>query len=346
MSSRLSALQGHLSSPESRTPIRVVVTGAAGNIAYAILFHIGAGRMFGPNQPVDLRLLDIPAMADKIKGVEMEINDCAFPLIASMTCTTEYAVAFDACEYALLVGAKPRGPGMERKDLLTANAAIFAGQGKAINQYADRNVKVVVVGNPANTNALIASVNAPDIPAANFTALTRLDMNRAMSQISVKTGLTIASLRNVIIWGNHSKTQYPDISHATAVVQGRVLPLRSLVGDDAWVQNEFLTTVQNRGGAIIKARGMSSAASAANAVVDHVRDWFLGTAPGEVVSMGVPSDGSYGIPRGIVYSFPVRCFRGGRYEIVQGLSVDAFSRAKMDASTKELLEEKSQALGN
>jgi len=337
--------QTNAASKALKKPMKIVVTGAAGNIAYSILFQIGAGEMLGPNQPIELRLLDLPSMVGKLKGVEMELLDCAFPLLTKVVCTGDYEVAFKDVDIAILIGAKPRGAGMQRSDLLVDNGKIFAGQGQALNKFASRNVKVCVVGNPANTNALIASHYAPNIPKENFTALTRLDQNRAVAQVSLKTGVPIEKVKNVIIWGNHSKTQYPDINHATAIVGNRTLPLRSVINDEKWVQSEFLPTVQDRGAAILEARKLSSAASAANAAIDHVRDWFLGTPENTIVSMAVMSDGSYGIPKGLIFSFPV-VTTNGRYSIVQGLKIDAWSRSKLDATTKELLEEKQLALGS
>lgn len=307
---------------------------------------IGQGRMLGPNQRMNLKLLDIPPMAGKLNGVKMEVDDAAFALFDSVTATTDYAEAFKDADICLLIGARPRGPGMLRKDLLSANAGIFAGQGKAIGRWARPTVRVLVVGNPANTNAAVAAANAaPNIPAEQFTALTRLDQFRAVGQIAARAGVQVSRVRNVVIWGNHSATQYPDVSHAyIANADGSRTPVKEAVRDQAWLQGDFLTTVQKRGAAVIKARGLSSAASAANASIEHVRTWFLGTAPGEIVSMAVPSDGSYGVPKGVMCSFPVTC-SGGSYSIVQGLSVDAFSRGKIEISVKELLEERQAALG-
>jgi malate dehydrogenase len=315
-------------------PARVAITGAAGQIGYQLAFRIASGQMLGPDTPVILQLLEIPPALGALKGVEMELLDCAFPTLAGVIATDQPDQAFADAAYALLVGARPRGPGMERKDLLLENARIFSAQGKSLNANADRKVKVLVVGNPANTNALIALSNAPDLDHARFTAMTRLDHNRALSQLAAKTGASITEMRQMTIWGNHSATQYPDISHCTVAAR----PASSLV-DEAWVRDEFIPTVQQRGAAIIKARGASSAASAASAAIDHVRDWTLGSADGDWVSMAVPSDGSYGIAPGVVYSFPVRC-RGGRYEIVQGLELSEFSRERMQASEAELLEER------
>ncbi|MFU8821272.1 MAG: malate dehydrogenase [Gammaproteobacteria bacterium] len=315
-------------------PARVAITGAAGQIGYQLAFRIASGQLLGPDTPVILQLLEIPPALGALKGVEMELLDCAFPTLAGVVATDQPDVAFGDANYALLVGARPRGPGMERKDLLLENAKIFSAQGKSLNDNAHRKVKVLVVGNPANTNALIALSNAPDLDHARFTAMTRLDHNRALSQLAAKTGASVPSIRQMTIWGNHSATQYPDISHC--LVGGKPAP--SLV-DDAWVREDFIPTVQQRGAAIIKARGASSAASAASAAIDHVRDWALGSADGDWVSMAVPSDGSYGVAEGIVYSFPVRC-ANGRYEIVQGLDISEFSRERMQATEAELLEER------
>jgi len=317
-----------------KNPVRVTITGAAGNIGYALAFRVAAGDMLGPDQPVILQLLEITPALDALKGVAMELNDCAFPLLRGLVTTDDANVAFKDCDYALLVGARPRGPGMERKDLLAANGAIFGPQGKALNDHASRHVKVLVVGNPANTNALIAQAAAPDLNPRNFTAMTRLDHNRALSQLAEKTGTHSTDIAKMTIWGNHSSTQYPDISHAT--VQGK--PAKGLV-EDSWYKDTFIPVVQQRGTAIIKARGASSAASAASAAIDHMRTWALGTDGDDWVSMGVPSDGSYGIAPGIIYSYPCRC-KNGDYEIVQGLEIDAFSREKMDATERELREER------
>ena len=317
-----------------KNPVRVTITGAAGNIGYALAFRVAAGDMLGPDQPVILQLLEITPALDALKGVAMELNDCAFPLLRGLVTTDDANVAFKDCDYALLVGARPRGPGMERKDLLAANGAIFGPQGKALNDHASRHVKVLVVGNPANTNALIAQAAAPDLNPRNFTAMTRLDHNRALSQLAEKTGTHSTDIAKMTIWGNHSSTQYPDISHAT--VQGK--PAKGLV-EDSWYKDTFIPVVQQRGAAIIKARGASSAASAASAAIDHMRTWALGTDGDDWVSMGVPSDGSYGIAPGIIYSYPCRC-KNGDYEIVQGLELDAFSREKMDATERELREER------
>jgi malate dehydrogenase len=317
-----------------KQPVRVAVTGAAGNIGYALAFRIAAGDMLGPDQPVILQLIEIPPALPGLQGVVMELNDCAFPLLHGVVATADLAEGFGGADYCLLVGARPRGPGMERKDLLSANGAIFGPQGKAINDHASPGVKVLVVGNPANTNALIALSNAPDRDPRQFTAMTRLDHNRATSQLAEKTGRHSTAIRKVTIWGNHSATQYPDIAHCT--VDGT--PARELV-DETWYRDTFIPAVQQRGAAIIKVRGASSAASAASAAIDHMRDWALGSAEGDWVSMGVPSDGSYGIPEGVVYSFPCVC-KGGGYEIVQGLEVDDFSRQRMEITDKELREER------
>lgn len=316
------------------SPVRVTVTGAAGQISYSLLFRIASGEMLGPNQPVILQMLEITPALEALKGVAMELEDCAFPLLAGMVCTDDAALAFKDSDYALLVGARPRGPGMERKDLLEANAAIFSAQGKALNDNASKNIKVLVVGNPANTNSLIAQRNAPDINPRQFTAMTRLDHNRAMSQIANKTGTTINDVTHMTIWGNHSATQYPDL-HETKI-NGK--PAIDMI-DQAWYEADFIPTVQQRGAAIIKARGASSAASAANAAIAHMRSWAMGTAEGDWVSMGVYSDGSYGITEGLIYSFPCVC-KDGDWEIVQGLEINDFSRGKMQATETELTEER------
>ena len=317
-----------------KNPVRVAVTGAAGQIGYALLFRVASGAMLGDDQPVILQLLDITPAMEALEGVRMELDDCAFPLLADIVCTDDPNVAFKDADYALLVGARPRGPGMERKDLLEANAAIFSVQGKAINDHASRDIKVLVVGNPANTNALITQRNAPDIDPRNFTAMMRLDHNRAKTQLAQKTGTTVNDITQMTIWGNHSATQYPDIFNA--LVNGK--PGIDLV-DQSWLEETFIPVVQQRGAAIIKARGASSAASAANAAIDHMRSWALGTAEGDWVSMGVYSDGSYGIEAGLIYSFPCRC-SGGDWEIVQGVEIGEFSRARMDATAAELTEER------
>ena len=317
-----------------KKPVNVAITGAAGQIGYALAFRVAAGDMLGADQPVNLHLLEITPALPALQGVVMELNDCAFPTLSKVVASDDARVAFRDCNVAMLVGARPRGPGMERKDLLLANAQIFSAQGKALDAVADRNVRVLVVGNPANTNALIAQRNAPGLKRQHFTAMTRLDHNRALSQLAEKTGSHVTALRRMIIWGNHSSTQYPDISHAT--VDGK--PAGTLV-DEAWTRDKFIPTVQQRGAAIIKARGSSSAASAASSAIDHVRDWIRGTPDGDWVSMAVPSDGSYGIDEGVIYSYPVTC-SGGEYRIVQGLSIDAFSRERMQATEKELLEER------
>ena len=315
-----------------KDPVRIAITGGAGQISYSLIFRIAAGDMLGPDQPVILQLLEIPQAMDALNGVVMEVNDCAFPLVQDIVATDDPNVAFKDADFALLVGARPRGPGMERKDLLEANAAIFSVQGKALNDHASRDVKVLVVGNPANTNALIASCNAPDLDAGQFTAMTRLDHNRALTQLAQKTGKHVTDVENMIIWGNHSATQYPDL--AQCKVDGKAA--FDLVERD-WYENDFIPTVQQRGAAIIKARGASSAASAASSAIDHMRDWALGCDG--IVSMAIPSDGSYGIAEGIIYSYPVRC-QGGKYEIVQGFELDAFSKEKMQATEKELREER------
>jgi malate dehydrogenase len=317
-----------------KSALNVTITGAAGHIGYALAFRVASGQMLGPEQPVNLYLLEITPALTALTGVVMELADCAFPTLNKVVPTDDAQVAFRDCHIALLVGARPRGPGMERKDLLLANAQIFTAQGKALNEVADRNVKVLVVGNPANTNALIARANAKDLNPQNFTAMTRLDHNRALAQLAEKTGTHVSAVRRVMIWGNHSSTQYPDISHAE--VGGK--PARSLV-DQKWLEETFIPVVQQRGAAIIKARGASSAASAASAAIDHIHSWVHGTPAGDWVSMAVPADGSYGIREGVIYSYPVT-ISNGQYEIVQGLSVDEFSRKRMDASDAELREER------
>ena len=321
----------------SKAPIRVAVTGAAGQIGYALLFRIASGEMLGKDQPVILQLLEIPdEKAQKaLKGVMMELDDCAFPLLHGMVPTADPMAAFKDAGVALLVGARPRGPGMERKDLLEANGKIFAPQGQALDKVADRNVKVLVVGNPANTNCLIAMKNAPSLKPTQFTAMMRLDHNRATSQVAQKIGKLVPSVKKITIWGNHSATQYPDLFQAEAEGK-KVWPM---INDQAWLESSFIPTVQKRGAAIIEARGLSSAASAANAAIDHVRDWVLGTRDGDWVSMGIPSDGSYGIPEGVLYGYPVTC-KGGRFEIVKGIEISDFSRKRMDATLKELHEER------
>ena len=317
-----------------QTPVRVAVTGAAGQIGYSLIFRIAAGEMLGPNQPVSLQLLEIPPAMDALAGVVMELRDSAYPLLNDIVTSSDADEAFDGADIAMLVGARPRGPGMERKDLLQANAAIFSVQGKALDAHASRDVRVVVVGNPANTNALIAASNAPSLDRRQFTAMTRLDHNRAISQLAEKTGAHTTRVRRMTIWGNHSATQYPDLDHA--LVDGRPAP--ELV-EEAWTRDEFIPTVQQRGAAIIKARGASSAASAAAAAIDHIRTWVQGTADGDWVSMAIPADGSYGAREGVVYSFPVTV-GGGDYQIVQGLDIDEFSRGRMQATLDELFEER------
>ena len=317
-----------------KKPVKVAVTGAAGQIGYALLFRIAAGNMLGPDQPVDLHLLEITPALGALEGVVMELNDCAFPLLNNIVATDDPNVAFKDCDFALLVGAMPRKQGMERKDLLSANGGIFGPQGKAINDHASRDVKVLVVGNPANTNALIAQQNAPDLDPKCFTAMVRLDHNRAMSQLAEKTGAHNTDIKKMIIWGNHSSTQYPDLHHATVKGEAALSKV-----DQDWYENTFIPDVQQRGAAIIKARGASSAASAASAAIDHMRSWALGTEAGDWVSMGIPSDGSYGIEPGVIYGYPCTC-KDGKYEIVQGLEIGEFSRARMDATEKELREER------
>lgn len=316
-----------------KAPVRVAITGAAGQISYSLLFRIAAGEMLGTDQPVILQLLEITPALEALSGTVMEIEDCAFPLVAGIVQTDDPNVAFKDADYCLLVGARPRGPGMERKDLLAANAQIFSVQGKAINDNASKQVKVLVVGNPANTNALIAYHNAPDLDPGQFTAMTRLDHNRAIAQLAAKAGKHSTDVDGLFIWGNHSATQYPDVNHATVAGTAAM----DLV-DEAWLSDEFIPTVQQRGAAIIKARGLSSAASAANAAIEHMHDWALGS-DGKIVSMGIHSDGSYGVEPGLIYSFPVRC-EGGAYTIVQGLAISEFSQGLMDKTQQELMEER------
>ena len=317
-----------------QSPVRVTVTGAAGQISYSLLFRIAAGEMLGHNQPVIIQMLEITPALEALRGVAMELDDCAFPLLAGMICTDNADEAFKDTDYALLVGARPRGPGMERKDLLEANAAIFSAQGQAIDKVAAKSIKVLVVGNPANTNALIAQRNAPSIDPRQFTAMTRLDHNRSMTQIAQKTNKSINDVKRMTIWGNHSATQYPDLHHS--LIDG--VAAMDLV-DQAWYENDFIPVVQQRGAAIIKARGASSAASAANAAIAHMRSWALGSDAADWVSMGVYSDGSYGITAGLIYSFPCIC-KDGDWQIVQGLEINEFSRAKMTATQTELVEER------
>ena len=317
-----------------KAPVRVTITGAAGQIGYQLAFRIASGQMLGNDQPIILQLLEIPPALPALQGVVMELDDCAFDTCAGIIATDDPNLAFKDADYALLVGARPRGPGMERKDLLEANAAIFSAQGKAINDHANYDVKVLVVGNPANTNALIASANAPDIDPRNFTAMTRLDHNRAMAQLADRAACHVRDIKRMTIWGNHSATQYPDVSHAT--VSGKAA---TEFVDEDFFANHFIPTVQQRGMAIIEARGASSAASAASAAIDHIHDWALGTPQGDWVSMAIPADGSYGIEPGVIYSYPVVC-KDGQYEIVQGLEIDDFSRERMDATEVELREER------
>jgi malate dehydrogenase len=321
----------------SKAPVRVAVTGAAGQIGYSLLFRIAAGNMLGPDQPVILQMLEIPDdKAQKaLAGVMMELDDCAFPLLHGMVAASDPKVAFKDAQIALLVGARPRGPGMERKDLLSANGKIFQPQGRALNEVAARDVRVLVVGNPANTNALIAMKNAPDLKPTQFTAMMRLDHNRARSQIATKLGKPVSAVRKTIVWGNHSATQYPDIFHAEC--DGK--KAWEQIKDQDWLEKTFIPTVQKRGAAIIEARGLSSAASAASAAIDHLRDWVHGTPEGDWVSMGIPADGSYGIPEGILYGMPVVC-KNGAYQVVQGLDISEFARGKMSATLKELHEER------
>jgi malate dehydrogenase len=319
----------------SDTPVRVAVTGAAGQIGYAILFRIASGQLLGPDTRVHLSLLEIPQAVKAAEGTAMELDDCAFPLLDGIDIHDDPNRAFDAVNVALLVGARPRSKGMERSDLLEANGGIFKPQGQALNDHAASDVKVLVVGNPANTNCLIAKSNAPDIPTERFTAMTRLDHNRAIAQVAKKTGAKVPEITNMTIWGNHSATQYPDIFHAKVRGQNAA----EVLSDQDWLENDFIPTVQKRGAAIIEARGASSAASAANAAIDHVHDWILGTAAGDWVSMAIPSDGSYGVEEGVISSFPVTCSNGS-YEVVQGLDVNDFSRSRIDATVNELKEER------
>ncbi|XP_057316510.1 malate dehydrogenase, cytoplasmic-like [Hydractinia symbiolongicarpus] len=324
-------------------PLRVCVTGAAGQIAYSLLYSIGKGDVFGSNQPITLLLLDIPPMMTALGGVIMELQDCSLPLLHEIVGTADVAEAFKNIDVAILVGAMPRKEGMERKDLLKANAKIFEVQGKALDEHAKKTVKVVVIGNPANTNCLITSKCAPSIPKENFSCLTKLDQNRAISQISLRLGVKTTAVKNIIVWGNHSATQYPDVQHGTVELNGQTVSVKDAVKDDEWLQGEFMKVVQTRGGAIIKARKLSSAMSAAKAICDHMRLWWFGTPEDDVTSMGVVSDGSYGIPDGIVYSFPVKIDASHNYKIVQGLDINQFSREKMDISAKELCEERDVA---
>jgi len=324
-----------------RTPIRVAVTGAAGNVGYALVFRIANGDLFGPEQPVILQLLEIPPAMKALEGVAMELSDCAFPLLADMILTDQATEAFKGANWALLVGARPRGKGMERADLLQLNAAIFVEQGKALNAVAAEDIRVVVVGNPANTNCLVAMHNAPDIPRERFTAMTRLDHNRAVSQLALKAGVNVSEVKRVTIWGNHSSTQYPDAYHA--LIAGRPAP--EVINDDAWIKETFIPTVQKRGSAIIEARGQSSAASAANALVNHVQSWYHGTPADDWVSMGILSHGEYGAPKDVIFSFPVT-IQNGTYNIVQGLALSDFDRERLAITGKELLEERAMALGD
>ena len=319
----------------SDTPVKVTVTGAAGQIGYAILFRIASGQMLGEDTPVHLKLLEIPDAVKAAEGTAMELDDCAFPLLAGIDITDDANAAFDGTEIALLVGARPRGKGMERGDLLEANGGIFRPQGQAINEHADDRVRILVVGNPANTNALIAMSNAPDVPRDRFTAMTRLDHNRAIAQVAKKTGASVSDVKRMTIWGNHSTTQYPDLFRAE--VKGEIAA--TVIDDQQWLENEFIPTVAKRGAAIIEARGASSAASAANAAIDHVHDWAKGTPEGDWVSMSVPSDGSYGVEEGLISSFPCTC-ADGAWAIVENLEIDGFSRERIDASVAELAEER------
>jgi malate dehydrogenase len=317
-------------------PVKVAVTGAAGQICYSLLFRIASGALLGPDQPVELRLLEITPALKALEGVVMELDDCAFPTLAGVEIGDDATKVFDGVNLAMLVGARPRTKGMERGDLLSANGAIFTAQGKALNEVAASDIKVLVTGNPANTNALIAMSNAPDIPNERFNALTRLDHNRAISQLAKKTGVPVTEISHMTIWGNHSATQYPDLFHAK--VSGK--NAAEVVNDEAWIESTFIPTVAKRGAAIIEARGASSAASAANATIEHMRDWVKGTPEGQWISMAVPSDGSYGVPEGVISSFPCTVDAAGNYSIVTGLEIDSFSRAKIDASVAELIDER------
>jgi len=331
-----------MAATSTKPPVRVLVTGAAGQIAYSLVFMIARGDMLGHDQPVILHLLDISMMIEVLNGVVMELEDGAFPLLHGIVATTSVKDAFENVKYALLVGAMPRKEGMERKDLLKANAAIFKEQGKALNDHSARDVKIVVVGNPANTNALLAQASAPNLPKESFSALTRLDHNRAKAQIAKKLKINPEHVHNVVIWGNHSSTQYPDVSSGFVTINGQKTSVKDAVKDETWLQTEFITTVQQRGANVIKARKLSSAASAATAIVNHMRDWVLGSPEGEHISMAVPSDGSYGVPEGLIYSFPVTT-SAGKYKIVHGLPISDFSRKKMDETAAELADEKKQA---
>jgi malate dehydrogenase len=324
-----------------KAPVRVAVTGAAGQIGYSLLFRIAGGEMLGADQPVILQMLEIPdEKAQKaLRGVMMELDDCAFPLLHDMVAASDPMVAFRDAQIALLVGARPRGPGMERKDLLEANGKIFAPQGQALERVASRDIRVLVVGNPANTNCLIAMKNSPGLKPSQFTAMMRLDHNRAVSQVAKRISRPVTAIRKITVWGNHSATQYPDLFQAEVVTGNEARKVWPLIDDRAWLENTFIPTVQKRGAAIIEARGLSSAASAANAAIDHVRDWVSGTREGDWVSMGIAADGSYGVPEGVIYGHPVTC-RGGRYEVVKGIEVSEFGRKRMDATLKELHEER------
>jgi len=326
-----------------KAPVKVLITGAAGQIAYSLVFMVARGDMLGYDQPVVLHLLDIAPAMEALSGVVMELEDGAFPLLHGIVATDKVKDAFDGVKYALFVGSIPRREGMERKDLLTKNASIFKEQGKALNDFAAKDVKVLVVGNPANTNALIAQHFAPSLPKENFSALTRLDHNRAKAQIAKKLNVGVDSVHNVVIWGNHSSTQYPDVTSGYVVVNGQRVPIKDAINDDTWLQTEFLTTVQQRGTAVIKVRKLSSAASAATAIVNHMHDWIFGLPEGQVVSMAVSSDGSYHVPEGLIFSYPVT-LSGGKYKILQGVKLSEFSTKKLEETRKELEEEKKQAM--
>ncbi|KAJ7519619.1 hypothetical protein O6H91_20G046500 [Diphasiastrum complanatum] len=326
----------------AKDPVRILVTGAAGQIGYALVPLIARGTMLGPDQPVILHLLDIPPAAESLNGVKMELIDAAFPLLRGVVATTNVVGACKDVNIAIMVGGFPRKEGMERKDVMSKNVSIYKEQASALDQYAAENVKILVVANPANTNALILKEFAPSIPEKNISCLTRLDHNRALGQVAERAGVSVSDVKNVIIWGNHSSTQYPDVNHAVITTQEGEKPVRAIIADNAWLDGDFITTVQQRGAAIIKARKLSSALSAASSACDHIRDWVLGTPKGTWVSMGVYSDGSYGVPSGLIYSYPVTC-AGGEWTIFQGLSIDEFSRAKLDATAAELVEEKAMA---
>ncbi|KAF0976664.1 hypothetical protein FDP41_004563 [Naegleria fowleri] len=327
----------------TKQTLKVLITGAAGQIGYSLIGMVASGLMLGFDQPIHLHLLEVPQVLDALKGVCMELTDSAYPLLQKVVATSDYQEAFSDIDICIMVGAMPRKEGMERKDLLEKNAAIFKGQGEALEKWAKKTVKVLVVGNPANTNCLIAKTHAPSIPAENFSALTRLDHNRAKAQVAERLGINVSDVHNVIIWGNHSSTQFPDVAHGYVTINGQKKSIYEAINDDAWLKGDFISTVQKRGAAVIAARKLSSATSAAKAITDHMHDWILGTPEGEWVSMAIPSDGSYGIPEGVIFSFPVTC-KNGTVSIVQGLKIDDFAREKLNITDKELREEKSMAL--